>query len=436
MIALVQVKSIYKACLTLVLAVLFLPIAFSQSSHNPVPAGVDDLRPLWAAVVQPVLQQDIRSGEQAQTFGTTMMIPLHSAFHLRDEQWERSFADHFSRMVTNFSALPAEDLGRLQYLYVASQFLVLAKDSGKQDLIPRTLPGLLYTDILNVWTKKPAWQWGRAPFPGGVRERTLWKLSARQLPKNYYRAITDVDFFVFAIAGDLKSFITDPAEVRVWSPTLDDILSIARRTFSQEVVFQSGGGWLFQPGVWSDHPEYQYAGNSEIRSSMRPAPIRDISADSSHTLRFPLWLTSLMRAYPPDSADYRYYEGLRSGLEKQLFNKVLVKPSESFPCYRMTNFMDGTNGVYRWNYASVGEGSGFGPYGLSSSLLQGWWALLGTDRIRAVYRDAAASFPWPKQCVEVYLGPTTPKGHPESAFDPGSPAIRLWHLNVWLASKL
>ena len=425
------------ACrVSLVLLTGFLSAHVLVAQTQQAPARASDLQQLWSTVVDPVLRQKITGNEQAQNFGTTMMLPMYAAFHLRNVEWERAFADHFSRMLTDYAALPEEDLGRLQYLYVASQFMVLAKETGQQDLIPRTLPGTLNTDITRVWTKKPAWQWDRKPFPGGARERTLWKLDNRRMEKSYYRSINDVDLFVFAIAGDLKSFITDPAEIRVWTPTLDDILAIAHRTFTQEVVHQSDGGWLFQPGVWSDHPEFQYAGNREIHPGMRPAPVRDISADSSHSLRYPLWLTSLMHAYPPNSENYRFYEDLRSGLEKQVFNKVLVKPTPDFPCYRMNNFMDGLNGVYRWQYESLGPNAGFGPYGLSSSLLQGWWVFLDTDRIKRVYHDLDVSFPWPRECIEIYLGPTTPKGHPESAFDPASPAMRLWHFNVKLASQL
>jgi hypothetical protein len=434
-IPLSRIRLVSKVVVVL-LVTLSAQAVFAQSPRQESSNKSDDLHQLWSMVVEPTLRKDVTGSEQAETFGTIMMVPLQAAFRLRNPQWEHSFADHFSRMVANFSALPDEDLGRLQYLYVASEFMVLAKQSGQRDLIPRTLSGLIYTDIWKLWTKKPAWQWARPPFPGGVRERVLWKLDNRRTEKNYYRSINDVDLFIFAIAADLKASITDPGEIKLWTPTLDDILSVAHRTFTQEVVPQPGGGWLFQPGVWSDHPEYQYAGNREIRPGMKPIPVRDMSADSSHSLRYPLWLTSLMRAYPPNSEDYRYYEGLRTGLEKQIFNKVLVKPSDGFPCYRMNNFMDGSNGVYRWNYASVGEGSGFGPYGLSASLLYGWWVFLDTDRIRGVYHDLLASFPWPKQCVEAYLGPTTPKGHPDSAFDPESSSMRLWHLDVKLASQM
>ncbi len=437
MLPLQWAKLIFRLCLAfIVVGALGAPAVFSRSPREEPPAQSDDLHQLWSAVIDPTLRQTVSGDVQSETVGTTLMVPLHAAFHLQDAQWERSFADHFSRLAANPSTLAKEDLGRLEYLYVASQFIVLAQVSKQQDLIPPGLPELLFSQIQNVWVKEPAWQWERQPFPGGARERTLWRLDNRQVKKSYLRAINDVDFFVFAIAGDLKAYGGTPAQQKAWNQLLDDVISIARRTFTQEVVPQPGGGWLFQPGVWTDHPEYQFAGNKEIQPGLKPAPVPGISQDSSHSLRFPLWLTSLMQAYPPKSEGYQYFEGLRSGLEKQFVNKVLVKPYNNFPCYRINNFMNGLNGVYRYNYESFGPGRGYGPYELSGSMLYGWWAFLGTDRVLGVYRDMAAAFPWPKECVEDYLGPAPPKGYAPNAFEPESPAMRLWHLDVWLGSKI
>lgn len=430
------VKLISRVCLASILTALGAQAVFSWSSRQGPPAQADDLHQLWSAAVDPTLRQTVQGDEQAQTVGITLMVPLHAAFRLRDTQWERSFADHFSRLTANPSALPSAVLSRLYYLYLASEFMVLAQENRQQDLIPLGLPELLFSEVQSVWVTKPAWQWGRQPFPGGARERVLWKLNNRRVEKSYYRAIIDEDFYVLAIAADLKAYRGTPAQQKGWNQLLDDVLSIARRVFSQEVVSQPGGGWLFQPGAWTDHPEYQYAGNKEIRPGMKPAPVPGISEDSSHSLRFPLWLTSLMRAYAPNSEGYRFFEGLRTGLEKQFFNKVLERPSNNFPCYRMNNFMDGSNGLYRWNYESLGSGRGYGPFEDSASLVLGWWAFLDTDRIRGVYRDLVATFPWPKECVALYLGPAPPKGHPASAFEPGSASMRLWHLDVWLASQI
>jgi hypothetical protein len=441
-VALTQTKLIAKLCFTLLVVTLGSHAVFSQTPQAPPakseapPAKPDEMHQLWSSIIEPSLRPVVTTGPQGQNFGATMMVPLHAAFGLRDQQWIQDFADHYARLADNFTALPSEDLGRLEYLYVASEFMVLCRAGGRENLVPRTLPGLVYSDIWTLWTKKAAWAWGRPNFQGGVRERNVWKLQNRRAEKNYYRAIIDADLFLFAIAADVKAYIRDPAEVKAWSPTLDDMLLIAHQVFTQEVVRQPDGGWLFQPGVWADFPEYLYAGNPDIHPGMKPAPVRDIAMDSSHSLRFPLWLTSQMRAYSKGSEGYQYFEELREGLDKQFFNKVLVKPASNYPCYRLNNFMDGSNGVYRWNYASLGTGRGYGPYQNSAALVLGWWDFLGTDRIRAVYQDMAAEFPWPKQCIQAYLGPAPANGYAESSFDPNSPSMRIWHLLVMLAARI
>lgn len=419
----------------LIIVSLCTPRAFPQAPR-PKPGGQpDELHRLWSQGVDPILRQTLHTGPQAETVGTTMMLPLHAAFKLRDAQWEQAFADHFSGLVANSSQLPDEDLGRVEYLYLASEFLVLSKQTGQPDLVPKGLPELVFAQMRDVWNVKPAKQF-EGPALRGVRQRTLWRLDNRQVKKTYFRQINDVELFVFAIAADLKVYGGTPAQKSAWAPTLDDVLVIARRVFTQEGAMQPDGRWVFQPGVYTDHPDYQYAGDNEVRPGIRPIPVRGIAPDTSHAHRWPLWLTSQMRAYSEGSEGYRFYEGLRNGFEKEFYEKVLVKPSSQFPCYRLTNFMDGRNGVYRWNYAGMPKDSGFGPYGNSYTLLVGWWVFADTDRMHAVYKDLLATYPWPKECIEVYLGPTTPKGHSPSDFDPNSSSMRLWHLSVWLSSLL
>jgi hypothetical protein len=396
----------------------------------------DEIHELWSAVIDPMLRGKLQSSDQAQTEGQELLVPLHATFVFRDPAWELDFSALFSRLVSDPSVLPDVVLSRLEYLYLASEFLVLAKQSGRQELIPPGLGDLLFSEVRNAWQVAPAWQWGRKPFPGGIRERILWKLNTRKVDKNYYRAIVDDDLFLLAIAADLKAFAGPLEQTEAWNATLDDILRTACKVFSQEGVFQSGGGWLFQPGVWADHPEYQYAGNEAAEPGIRPAPVPGIAADTSHSMRFAAWLTSLMGAYPPGSDGYRFYASLREGLEKQFFEKVLIAPTAARPCYLLNNFMDGSNGVYRWNYQSLGNGSGYGPNQLSGSLLLGWWSVLDTQPIRDLYANLASQFPWAGECLDFYLGPTSSSPRPAGRHDPTSPAMRLWHVCVLLASRL
>ncbi len=421
-----------------VCAALCTSIVLSRSLTQGPRSQPDALHQLWAVVIDPRLQRNVQGDQDAYYDGQFLMIPLYAALRRGDTTWQHSFSDHFRRLVQNPSVLPVGPLSRLQYLYLASEFVVLAMKYGHEGLIPAGLPDLLFSETHKYWQTEPAWEWARAPFPGGMREKLQWKLSNRQVEKSYYRAINDDELFLFAIAADLRAYggYHGAQAQQAWNPTLDDVLSVTYKVFSQEVVSQPGGGWLLQPGVWSDHPDFKYAGNAEARPGIQPAPVRDIAWDSSHFYRFPLWLTSYMRAYPPRNDRYHFYEDLRSGLEKQFFNKVLVRPTSDYPCFRLNNYMDGSNGVYRWNYQSLGANTGYGPYELSSSLLMGWWAFVDTDRARAVYHDLAAQFPWPKQCIELYLGPTPSHTHPATALDPESSTMRLWHILVQLAAQI
>lgn len=409
--------------------------AFSQEA----PRQSDELHQLWSSTIEPNLRAMVQSTDQAETIGATMMVPLHVAFRRRDDAWMHSFAAQFAQFASAPSALPsgeAAEISRLYYLYLASQFAVLAKESGHQDLIPPNLPGLLFYEIDTYWRVTPAWQWNRGPFPGGARERLLWKLQNRKTQKSYYRAVLDHDLYIFAMAADLRKFAGGTPQQKEWQAVLDDVLSFAHRVYTQEVAWQPGGGWVLQPGVWTDHPEYQFAGNKDIHPRLAPSPVPGIATDTSHSLRMPLWLISLMGAYSTGSEDYRFYQNLRVGLEKQFYDKVLVKPTPERPCFLITNFMDGTNGVYRWGYQSLGKDNGYGPYEVSGSFLLGWWAFLDTD-MRNVYREAAAQFPWPKECLAFYLGPSPgPNPHADTSSESAQARTRMYHTTVLLATQL
>src|SRR6202050_5715109 len=359
------------------------------------------------------------------------MVPLPAAFQFKRPDWQQAFADHFAKVVANPSALPSVMLDRLCYLYFASEVVRLAPNADHLDLIPKGLPELLYSEIDSTWKSKPAWMWERPAFHG-ARERVIWKLETRNTPHGYYRVIFDDDLFLIAIAADMKVYTRGIAELP-WAPTLNDVLNVSYKVFNQEVEWRSDGTWLFQPGVFADHPEYMYAGNPEVRPGMKPAPVRGISLDSSHSLRYPLWLTSQVDAFPEGSEQRAYFVRMKEGLNTEFFSKVVVPPDSNMPCYRLNNFLDGSNGVYRYNYASLGAGHGYGPYGLSNARLVGWWAFLRNPHRRGILQTLAKQFPWPKECIDLYLGPAGV--HPADAYAPGSGSMRMWHFLVELDSR-
>lgn len=391
---------------------LLQPMSLAGSQASPTGGAQTDAREeaLWAANVTPYLAKPLWQNTGRYDATHLLMVPMHAAFKLRNPEWQHQFFDHFSKFLLSsppdtFSV--GNELSWLQYDYLASQFLALAAASHAP--IPPRLPDLLGRQIQAIWTVRPAGQWTRSQF-SSMKEQLLWKLARRTVPKSYYRAITDHEQYVFTIAADLATYEKTTGTRHSWSSTVDDILSTAREAYTQRVEWQADGGWLFQPGVWTDHPDFLYAGQPQKVVGMKPAPLPDVAEDASHSLRRPLWIVSLLHA-ARDSKEAAYYARLLKGLEKQFYVHVLVPPTLDFPAYRTKNWMDGRNGVFRWNYQHRGPTWGYGPYELSGSFRLGWWAFLGSKRVSAAYADQARRYPLPPLVLSTY--------------DPNSPAAAL-----------
>jgi len=349
-----------------------------------------DIERAYASVVNGVLQKPLWGADTAYNAGHYLMLPLHAAFELGNSDLESAFSVHYKRMLNGRSEIVGQDslsaLTRLQYLYTASRYMVLAQKNA--------VPGLnefLLDELNRYWKLKPAWQWGRKPFEGGFSERLEWKLKTQDVKYSYYRAIIDEEMFLFGIAADLAQHHRQ-LNLQV-PPLLNDILSVAYKVFKQESVFVEGGRWLFQPGVWADHPDYAHAGHKKTAKGLGKIPVTDIAMDVSHSHRFPLILLSMQDAELSGSRRYSFYLKLRKGLAEQFFNVVLIPPSREIPFFRTSNFMDGRDGVYRYQYGKMGVGKGYGPHALSGTLLLDWWAFLPDDRARVLYQNLLENFP-------------------------------------------
>ena len=341
-------------------------------------------------VLMRLLERPLWQSDVAYNAGNYLMLPLHAAFEMKNNDLELAFGAHYKRMLNRQSDVVGQDslsaLTRLQYLYTASRYMALAQEHA--------VPGVrefLLEELNGYWKLKPAWQWGRRPFEGGFSERLEWKLKALDVKYSYYRAVIDEEIFLFGIAADLAQHHRQ-LKLQI-PPLLKDILGVAYKVFEQESVFVEGDRWLLQPGVWSDHPDYAYVGNMSAELGLSKALIKDIATDVSHSHRLPLILLSLQEAELPGSARYNYYLKLRRGLAKQFFDVVLVPPNHQIPFYRTLNFMDGRNGVYRYQYGKMGAGKGYGAHALSGTLLLGWWAFLPDDRARGLYQNLQENFP-------------------------------------------
>jgi hypothetical protein len=92
----------------------------------------------------------------------------------------------------------------------------------------------------------------------------------------------------------------------------------------------------------------------------------------------------LKASYAIGTAQAEVLAQIQRGLSIQFRQKVLVMPDGQFPYYRLNNYMDGTNGLYRWNYS--GRKSATLPYGNSGTIYLGWWGFLPDQNLKAIYK--------------------------------------------------
>ena len=142
---------------------------------------------------------------------------------------------------------------------------------------------------------------------------------------------------------------------------------------------------LWQPGQRKHHKDYRYAGkingiyqtiqknNPECseqsnleQCNLKESIVDGIGMDVSHYLsKWPVFFLAMKQASktPEEST---YYQHIIEGTIKQVEEHVIKYKKGK---YLLTNYMDGTNGVYRWNYVNRGKNWGYNPYELSYSYL-------------------------------------------------------------------
>lgn len=366
---------------------------------------------IWQSLLDSYLLEPLWEEDSAYDAVNVLMLPMHTAFGAGDTAKMEQFGALFQRWMDADHPLPSHLTIRTQWMYLVSQFIKEAHKAGSQDIIPSGLEDALQTEVIALWTTTPAWQWRQPDFPGGMRERYLWRRANTEPDQSYDRVFTDQDFFVFAAASDL-SFVATLEEVADRNETIDEIVSWAIDLFVSEAVFSDEGEWYFQPGVWRDHRDFIYAGHTVATVDMEIAKVEGIGNETAHSHRMPLWLRSFEDGASTQEEALAVKE-LRLGLERQFINKVLQAPTSPNGGYLTTNFISGDNGIYRYNYLGREGRDGlpyhYRPWESSGSWIFGWWTFLGTQRIRDAYQDMTQRFPLDDATISLYLGPDTPR---------------------------
>jgi len=321
---------------------------------------------------------------------------LPTADQLREESAADSF-DGFpipnGRAVSRRHLFPMRVDGRLkmlsanaqQFSYLLSTLLRLAAQSrpaeGRSDRWEADLAalyGFLIDDILRFyWLEAPAWHWAGA-YPN-MRARTFARLDGdpKLAPRRFFRAFTDYDLHLFAIAADLKAtqriapqLVRSPADRSL----VADANAIGMRVLRARIdMGPEGRGFAFDRGMWDDNPSTQYAACRSPLPPPAPCPGREVTQDVSHAQRWPWWLQSFGEAArgTPDEPIIRKW---RRALARQIGEKVIRFDADRRPL--MTNFIDGRDGWYNL-VTKDGVLSGHRPSSLTGwSMRYGAWALL------------------------------------------------------------
>jgi len=217
---------------------------------------------------------------------------------------------------------------------------------------------------------------------------TLISHNAAAAP-SYKAAINAKELLVLMTACDLlssaRTFGHSPAVLRQMCEKGKQLLKIGMSS-------PGPGPWTWQPGKMTDHDDFKYAGNARIATILKERKVPGISLDSSHFYaKWPLFLLSAKNASHDD--DEELFQRAIEGLISNLLETVVSKDDDEC-VVRYTNYIDGTNGVYRWNWQWKGPTYGHNEYGLSYTPFISSLALLNSERIAEHYRDIASCYPY------------------------------------------
>lgn len=375
---------------------------------------------LFAHCVGVLLEEDLWTERDAYDAGHYLMIPMHYAFRSGDWETVGMFSAFFSRFLRDaagedrhgFAAL--DPLTRHQFLYLASQFTALCAAHGTMERVPSGLSAFAENSAASYLREGTVWNGsGRTP----VLSHIHFVLEGGQRSKSYLNAVGDGLLFPLAILCDLR--YVSWMEGRPSSPAMDEAADLAWKIFSSPFLNrETAGGWLYQPGVMYDHSDYAYAGNASIQPGMQPKLREDVPGDSSHSHRFPLWLRSFLSAQTEGTRQALFFLRQKQ-LSNQMVNYVLQKADGQWLC---STFMDGSNGVYRYEYHE--EGVGLAGYDLSGTFLMGWWSLLDDRRITERYQEILEHYPMKGDRSNPYFDHATvreqnPFFDADAAFDNG-----------------
>lgn len=358
-----------KWIIPLLLVMLFCGCQQNVNAEN-VELKQDGEEPFANSIIMDLLDEDLWNARDIADASHVLMMPMHYVFKNNNQVGIQKYTEFFQRFVdtpAGFSELSR--LQRMQFLYLATQFMKLG---GEVDGLKEIVLENASADLAAVAT------WKVEPT---VKEHFIQVLAHKEYKYSYYSLIVDADFYTLACLCDL-------AYLGEKNDDISFAVKYVGELFADPLInTETGEGryWLFQVGVGKDYKDYAYAGHEEAYEGMESLRKEDIVCDSSHFRRMPLWLISFKDA----QEDSRLFEKRIMQLGN-LFSEKVLQRSEGF--WVTTTYIDGSNGVFRYNYHNDGNSiQGYDQSG--GTLFLGYWIMLENKKIKAVYEEILEMLP-------------------------------------------
>lgn len=335
---------------------------------------------IWQRRIDPVLAAETWTGQQAYNAAQYLEAPLEYAYGASgSDVLQASFRTYFQAFSETGYEADVGWLSRGQHGLLVSRFVRLEEDrAGGSTALTETLTDQLSAEAAFEWSDQTELDWTSDPSVGRAAS-IAYKLATGALP------VSDGDLHLLALMNDLAAIRASRGEAI--PQFLLDAVSLTEDVLTAYGSYDATGGWQFEPGAWNGHASSQEAdwtGEGPIPVAPLPA---DLGWDVSHAARFPAWIDSFERGFAATNRDAADVGAIRDGLTLRMLDRVLVADPMGSGAWLTTNFLDGSNGVYRLGYQSFSSGDGYAPFGLSGTFLMGQWASLDDADITATYAD-------------------------------------------------
>ena len=359
---------------------------------------------LWRKTISEYIKGDLWDDVNSYDAGHVLLIPMFYAFSENDKVKKNEFHDLFSRYAEYLTNVNYNydywNGNHIQFNFLASNYINLCVQYEEEARIPNELLDYLYDEAFFYCLSD------REKYK--TDEKSNYSvLLAIERDFNLGKPIADLYQFECMIILNLKEF-SDSGYYNLSEERrkiVNNTIELLYTVYTEGVTFINGNKWIMSMGAFDESEDYAYMSYNDIEDNMQPSMQENTTWDTSHFARVPVSLRIMKRANKDNQEREQYYDKLIIGLREQFLENVLVFPDEENSYYRTTNYMDGRNGLYRYNYKTQKD-SAYLPYQLSGTLCLGWWCFLGRE-MSSIYDGIYNTFPLNEKELETYVGPNT-----------------------------